>query len=335
VRRLVLVLPAIFALAPLARAGDAAEPWRDPLPAREIERPLALPRGWVALDIGFEEHVGRGRWTANGRVERFDHVRWARWAERVHLGWGVSRRLAVWGEIPLLQERLTDDRSPADTVFGVAPGDLRLGVRVQVLHQEAPSSSATVDAWLRIPTATARPGARVGTTREPRPLVFGTGTPDAYLGGAWRRAFGPVGVTARLGWLHRFASPVSYAYDGSPGADPLRVAPGDQLRAAANVILQAGPLVIGAAPAYTYRLTTRIGERQGFFTRLRDLRAVAGSAGSQLDLRLDLRVQVSRGLAVGRYRSWRLLGEDLDFFPLEGLEPTWGPDFGGYVHVRL
>lgn len=335
-RSLLLVLPALLFLAPEARAQTDAVPWRDPLPAREVERPLALPRGWTALDIGYDEHIGRGQWTSDGHVQRFHRFRWAVYTERVRLARGLSRRVEAWWEVPVVEGRLVDDRFPGGrTLLQGGPGDQRVGARIQLLHQEAPSASMALDTWFEVPFARARPGTWVGGSLAPQHLIFGTGTLDWFAGGAFRRAFGPIGVTGTLGWLHRFAGNVPYRFEGEPNLSAIRIAPGDQLRARVEVLLQAGPFVLATTPSLRYRMVTRVGAPAGLFAGNGGLQQVRGSAGSEVDLRFDLRVQLSRGLAVGVYYTRPLRGEDLDFFPIEALEPTFGPDLGACVQARL
>jgi len=62
---------------------------------------------------------------------------------------------------------------------------------------------------------------------------------------------------------------------------------------------------------------------------------IANSVGYGLDLRAELKLNATRGFDVVGYWVQPLLGQDLDFFPIEDLHPTWGPDVGGRVEARF
>ena len=75
-RTLFLVLLASFAFSQAAHAQWQGKTMRDVYPAREVERPLLLPKGWIQLSFGFSQHNGTGRWTPDGEKVDFEHASW-------------------------------------------------------------------------------------------------------------------------------------------------------------------------------------------------------------------------------------------------------------------
>ena len=61
---------------------------------------------------------------------------------------------------------------------------------------------------------------------------------------------------------------------------------------------------------------------------------MSGSNGVALDVEARLQFQVNRNLDLEIYTVQPVMGEDLQFFPLEDIHPTLGPTFGGTVEVR-
>jgi hypothetical protein len=324
-------------MVPEAHAQWQAKSSRDPMPATEVERPLALPRGWIQLDFSYEQHMGLGEWTSDGQVEKFEHVGWNQYTEKIRVAYGVSRHAELWWEIPFVQGRLVNDRWPEGTdIFDSTLGDQRFGWRLSLLRTEAPASSLILDTWYKAPTAKEAPGNYIGGPLNQQHLILTTGTADWYIGAAYKRQFGPLGLVGRAGWLHRFSGVVQYLVELNELQFSARIKPGDQARVAADVFVQLGPVALFATPEFEYRLVTSVGTTsKGFLTPNKNLVPVADSDGYALDLKLQAKFNITRGFDVVGWYTQPLLGQDLDFFPIEDLHPTWGPDFGGRVETRF
>jgi len=336
-RTLFLLVVAALGLAPDAHAQWQSKTMRDPLPGREVERPLVLPKGWVQISFGYDQHLGVGQWTPEGKVERFDQAHWQLHTEHVRIAYGVSKNAELWWTIPFHQALLTnDDWDDDEALFDHSLGDQYFGWRLHILHTEAPASSWMFDTWYKAPTAQESPANYIGGPLNVSNIIFTTGTPDWYLGTAYKRQFGPIAATATAGYLHRFSSVVQYLVELNEFQFNGRMKPGDQVRLQLEVMLQAGPLAIGVRPEYEVRLKTKMGTTSGDFlnpNRNRDV--VPGSGGQALDLRSWVKLNATRGFDVAGYYVHPLLGEDLLFFPIEDLHPTYGPTFGGFVEARF
>jgi hypothetical protein len=111
-----LVLLGSLALWPLA--AMAAD--RDPLPALAVERPLALPRGWLQLELGTLDQEHSRLWT--GRL-RYGALR------GLELFWegGVAQQQGLWG-----------------------PSEPGFGARWQLFRREPPNTAAALELSWRV-----------------------------------------------------------------------------------------------------------------------------------------------------------------------------------------
>jgi len=306
---------------------------RKELPAREVERTINLAKGWVEFGLTYDHKIGTGAWGPDGSQNPFDGAKWTYQTEALKVRYGISQRAELWWYVEYHQARLVNETLGTDTRDS-AMGDQMIGYRLSLLEQEAPFASAVLEAHLKMPAGKEQAGTYIGGPLNVSGFVFSTGTPDLYLGGAAKYVAGPIGLTGRVGYLHRFSGVVNYLIEIENYSFQGRMKPGSELQVSAEVLAQLGPVTVSVTPKFEYRMQTRQGTSTRGLFPAKNLRAVAGSDGLALDLEGRVRFQVNRNLDIEAYTLYPLAGQDLQFFPLEDIHPTLGPTFGGAVEVR-
>jgi hypothetical protein len=316
-------------------AAALAEPrtMREALSTREVERGLLLPKGWVELSAGFDRHRGIGAWSPEGNPEPFDDADWRYDTWRPTVRYGLGPRVELWGQVPFHRARLTNDALGTDTRdSGI--GDPRFGARFELYDREPKRTSVALELAYKGPAAQESPGTYIGGPENVSAFVFTTGTPDLSVGLGAKQALGPLALTVHGAYVRRFSAVVQYVVETDELQFLGRIDPGDLWTAAAELGLQLGPLWLAGGPRYTRRGVTRLGVSSAGWSANDRLADVAGSDGDALDLRLCALANVSRGLDVAVWTDRPLAGEDLQFFPIEDLHPTYGPTWGVAVEVR-
>ena len=127
-------------LGPLLLVVAASAADRDPLPAREIERPLVLPRGWTRL--GFDLRL-----QPEGRVRRD--------TGSLAVAVGVLPRAELYVVAPVVRARTSE-------LAVVGAGDPVIGARMSLWRAEPPNRSVALDLWFRAPHGAAPDGVPLG-----------------------------------------------------------------------------------------------------------------------------------------------------------------------------
>ncbi len=315
---------------PLARSAHA------PLAVTEVERPLILGRGWLELDLGAEVKSTTGYWGAEGEKVTFvdengEGGRWLYTTERLGVRYGLTRHAEVYAEIPVHYVRWTsldiDYRAP-----GLAGP--RVGGKVEWFRKHAPTVSIVTDAYVRLPVGTESAGSTVGWPNAVSGLPLTTGTMETGIDLAGKQQFGPLALTASVGYVHRFSSVALYRIEvqGENMAD--RFKPGDEVRLALEPVVQLGPLALSARFLYVQRAVAAVGASSAGLVPDHDLKPIGDSDGWSLEVTPGLTVNVSRGLDLQAALGIPVRGEDVVFFPFEELTPTRGLTWAGGVEVR-
>jgi hypothetical protein len=306
---------------------------RDAHPAREVERKINLTKGWLEFSFGYHHKVGTGAWGADGSRNPFTDARWTYQTEALTIRYGISPRAELWWYAEAHQARLVNDALGTDTRDN-ALGDQIVGYRLSLFEQEAPLTSVVFEAHMKLASGKEQAGTYIGGPMNVSGFVFSTGTPDLYLGGAAKYALGPIGLTGRVGYMRRLSAVVNYLIEVETYQFQGRMKPGDEIQGELEVLAQIGPVTVSATPKVEYRFKTKMGtSAKGLFPN-KNLRPVAGSNGLALDLEGRLRFQINRNFDVELYTLQPLVGEDLQFFPLEDIHPTLGATYGGSLEVR-
>lgn len=318
---------------------------REPLPAHEVERSLLLPKGWLELELAYDRHHGTGAWSPDGERDPFDHASWVYQTERATLTYGLSHQIELSWSVPFHQAHLTNDLLGTDTSDS-SLGDPRIGLKYELIDRDPPPAlnsneprppldhSVALEFDYKAPAGKETPGTYIGGPLNVSGFVFTTGTPDLSIALAGRKQFGPIGLDARVGYVKRFSGVTQYLIELENLQFSGRIKPGDQIKADAKVLLQAGPVVPFADFAFVRRAITRTGTTSKWPNPNANLSDVPESDGIAMDADVGLLVNASRGVDVTLHMKIPVAGEDLQFFPIEDLQPTLGPTFGGSLQVR-
>lgn len=286
----------LLLFAQVAAAGLHAKPSRAPLPAREVERGLVLPKGWTEVGVDLARKVADERWTASGATE-VAPARYARWTQVVRLRHGVAPGLELWVTVPWHQARLG-----SASVAGL--GDAAFGARIGLGDREPPRRALALElAW-------------ESASATEVPIALGVGTPECEIALAGRAEIGALALSARGGYAARLPGPVRWL----PGT----IDPGDLVRGRLDARFQFGPFVALAQPTVTARGDTVVSG-----VRARD------SGGIAVDVRVGGLVALTRAVEVGFDRAWPLIGQDAEFWTVDELHPMRGATWTAAWVVRF
>jgi hypothetical protein len=334
-------LALLFLSAP-AWAGSGAlavKTMREPLDVHEAARGLILPKGWLELNLAYDHHVGTGAWTDSGdgmfgHKDPFTSAKWRYMTESATVRYGLGPRVETWWRLPFHEARLINDDLGTDT-RDMSLGDPSFGATFLLAGvHTAPVQQLAVDLAYKGPAGQESPGTYIGGPLNFSQIIFTTGTPDLSVGLAAKQSMGPLGIVAHAAYLHRFSAVVQYLVELKELQFLGRIKPGDQLLGDLGVQLQAGPVCLEATGKFTHRAITLVGTTSEGISPNLNLDPVANSDGNALDLDVGAVLQPSRGVDVILGATLPIAGEDLQFFPIEDLQPTLGPTFHGALEVR-
>lgn len=309
---------------------------REVMPAREVERPLDLPRGWSEFTLSHDVKLGTGGWSPDGQVVPFEHASWTWHTSLLRWRFGLTRRSDIQWDLPFHVGRLTNDELGTNLTAGNL-GDIRFTYRYRLYEAEdAPMTAVVVEASLEGPTGRETPGTYRGGPQQMSTILTTSGSWDAYLGVAARRQVGPLRFTGRAGYMRRFSGLTQFVVEIENGQFAGRFKPGDRVQASVEVLGQIGPVAVAASPRFAYRAATKAGVTSNtWYNPGSEMTAYPNSDGIELDLDANIIVNATRGFDIILQGSLPLVGEDLQFFPLEDVHPTYGPTLGGAVEVRF
>jgi hypothetical protein len=339
--RLRLARPALLtALLLLAGAEASAatgtfgvKTMREPLATREVERSLVLPKGWVELDLGYDLKRGIGKWDSDGDKVLWDSARWNYHTARATVRYGIHPKLEMYWTAPFHVARLQNEKLGTD-ITDASVGDVGFGASYEIWGKEDPRSSWIATLGYKAPTGSENPGTYIGGPLNMSGFVFTTGTPDLSLATSFKHAFGPVFFVVHASWEHRFSGLALYVIEAESFQFQGRIKPGDRGRADLTAAVQAGPVVPHVGFQAEYRMETRLGTTSPGLDPSKHLVPVAGSDGTAGDLVAGVLVNASRGVDVDIHAIVPLFGQDLQFFPIEDIQPTYGFTFGASVEMR-
>ena len=305
------------------------------MPAREIERPLDMPRAWNNFTLSHTTKMGTGAWSPEGKVDKFDAAKWTYHTTTLEWRWGIARRAEMGWRLPVHTGNLKNDVLGTDTT-SMGFGDIAFLYKYSLLHSEAPLTSVVIEVEAEGPTGREAPATYAGGPMQMSEFVTTSGTWDLYAGVAAKRQVGPLAFVGRLGYERRFSGLVQFLVDTNVNQFVGRFKPGDRVTASAAAMVQGGPIVLTVQPRFELRGETRMGHTSSnWFNPASELRAVPNSGGWSMDLDTRLSANVTKGFDAHVTWSLPLRGEDLQFFPIEDIQPTYGQTFGGAVEVRF
>ena len=214
-------------------------------------------------------------------------------------------------------------------------GDPILGYKYEMYRTIKPLTSMAFYANYKAPLANEAPGNYVGGPNTFSSFVFTTGTPDVSAGVQLKKGFGPAAVTFDVGYKYRFAGLTLYAIETNLNQFMMRVKPGDVASAKLNVDLQLGPAFLGASALFQHRGAVKIGNTALGIDPNKSLADIEGSDGWSLDAGATAGISIGHRFDILGSVSMPLRGEDLQFFPLEDIHPTYGNTYSATMRYRF
>jgi len=229
--------------------------------------------------------------------------------------------------------RLKNDALGTDTEgFGI--GEPKFGWKWEIFNRNIPTSSVVLDLQYKMPTGQETAGTYVGGPNTFSTIPMSTGQADlaAFLRG--KQQFGPFALEGAVGWVNRFSGVSQFVVEVDQYQFSGRFKPGSEVRAELSPMLQLGPVALHGTAVYRRWFEAALGSTaEGFFVD-KNLDPIAGSDGWGFDAGGGVVVNVTRGVDVLASASVPIRGEDLLFFPLEGISPTRGPTLSASVELR-
>ncbi|MCB9761923.1 MAG: hypothetical protein H6739_19000 [Alphaproteobacteria bacterium] len=321
--------------APTAAHASAweAKTMRDPLPAREVERPLIIGKGWLEADLGADVKIAKGYWSPDGEAMDFESAQWLYTTERLDIRYGITPRGELYWRMPVHYLQLTNETLGTDTK-GWYWGDPRFGWKFEVLRTSAPLTSVITLVELKVPAGNEAPGSYIAGPSTYSRFVTTTGSADLKLGAAAKRQLGPVALTGEAGYIYRFSNLVQYLLETTNNQFLGRIKPGQQVYFDADVLLQLGPVALLGGAGVEWHGATAIGTTSAGLFPDQNLEPVEGSEGWSLSADAGAMFNITRNIDISYNLNVPLRGEDLMFFPIEDIHPTRGLTHSATVELR-
>jgi hypothetical protein len=331
--RTLVVMIAMPLIGDAIAGGFEAKTMRDSLAAREVERPLVIGKGWLEANLASDIKNATGYWDAEGKAQDFERANWLYTTQRVTIRYGIAKRADFWWSLPTHYARLTNNLLDTDTSkYGM--GDPSFGYRHELYRASAPTVSVATKVFYKAPGADDSPGNSTGGPNTFNNIVLGTGTSDLGFGLEAKKQAGPFAVRLGVAYTHRFSGPVSYLIETEFHQFQARIKPGDTVDYDADIMMQIGPVALHNTWFIQQRSETRVGTASPGLFGDANLQPVPDSDGSAVDSSFGVVVNVTRGVDVLFDVRQPLVGEDLQFFPLEQIHPTRGTTYSTALELR-
>lgn len=320
-----------------AAAGLQAKTNRELYPAREVERPLVLGKGWLETRLGGDVKIASGQWNSEGAFETFSsrpvQPGLTYTTQRLGVSYGLSRHGELTFDFRTHWVKLTSaDMAEDTTQFGL--GDPRFGYRWELYRSLAPLTSLVAVGEVKVPAANQAPGAPVGGQYAFDSVVLTTGTPDLTLGLEGKRQLGPTSLQLGALWVRRFSRVVQYNPTNGISSGARLFKPGDQTLLNALLTVQLGPVALQGGADFALRQQALVAPANASIFDEEVVEAIPAAAGWGLDLTAGALANLSRGVDLALGVGLPLKGEDRIFYPIEDLTPTYGVTYTGTLAIR-
>jgi hypothetical protein len=331
-----------LALALLALTPGSAEAaaWQSktmqaPMAAREVSRSLHLPKGWAEFSLSFDYKLATGSWGSDGVMTPFDNADFLYTTQRISARYGFTNSTELFISVPINHYiSLTNELNGTDT-SGNYPGDPSFGFRMGLLDNDLPLTSVIFQAEMKVPAGNEDPGSYIAGPSVFSQFITTTGTQDLSLSlAAKRQVTSNIAVGAHVGYNHRFSSIVHYLIELGENQGAGRIKPGAQTFAGATLTAQAGPVALSVSPTYLIQNEVRVGTTSGGLSPDSQLEPVEGSGGDYLDVSVGMTAHLNRNIDLSVGANIPIIGEDLMFFPIEDIHPTYGNTYSGTFTLR-
>jgi len=312
--------------------GFEGKTMRDPFSNRSVERGLVLGKGWFQIGTGSNYKLSTGYWDSDGVQQDFANTSWLYSTQHVSLTYGITRNVELSWKVKSHYVGLTNTELGTD-FYDYGLGDPEMMVKYQLYKTS--TDSVIVYGNYKAPLANEMPGNYVGGPNTFSAYVFTTGTPDLDIGLAAKKQFGPMAVTVDMAHVRRFSSLANYAIETDLNQFQTRVKPGDINRLNVTGEMQFGFLNLQAGGSFQQRGFFQIGPTSAGWFPNKNLENIADSNGWSLDARLGATFNILNELDLKMGTLVPLRGEDLMFFPLEDVHPTYGTVYNGELLYRF
>ena len=306
---------ALLLLPTLSQAEAApSKTMMGPLPTRQVERALVLPKGWVQVTL-----EARAKWSEGWRDEAGtfqaygDDTQWFHSQYSLRIEQGFSSHWMPYLDIPYVVSSL---RLSDDTITTASLGDAHTGLVWQPVLDRPWRLGLQVD--MKAPTGLEWPGDFIGGAFNTSSFLTGTGTTNLGVFARGRVGNSLVALDARVGYILKFPGIVGYVVEPD-GFGNGWIDPGDALLVEGGALLQLGDaLLVRAEGSYSARGDYRVG------TSGESVWSVAwqplADGGRFLDARVEASYEFSPRCGVVIGASKDLLGSDTRSFAHLGLE---------------
>jgi len=333
-RHLIVGLVCALAVPTIAEATAwQSKTMQSPFSAREVGRSLKLPKGWMEMTLGADVKLASGYWDADGNAVDFSHSSWLYSTESISFRYGMSHNSEIYLNVPMHYMRLTNDLYGTDT-SGTYLGDPTFGAVFSLLEQDAPNTSVVARVQLKSPAGNESPGSYIAGPSTFREFVTTTGSHDFTVEMAAKRQLGGFAVEGRLGYVNRLSGLVMWLIETEQSQLIGRFKPGNRVYGGLGMTAQAGPVAIKAGGRMMIQGDAKAGTTSGGISPNGQLLTQEGSGGTYMDADVALIAHFSRNVDVEIGASIPLMGEDLMFFPLEDLHPTYGNTYSAALKLR-
>lgn len=306
---------------------------QSPLAAREVGRSLMLPKGWMEMTLSADVKLASGYWDSEGNAVDFESASWLYTTERIGFRYGFSPTSEIYLSVPMHYMSLTHDAYGTDT-SSFHLGDPNFGAVFALFEQDAPHTSVVFRVDLKSPAGNESPGSTIAGPSTLRDFVTTTGSHDLTAEFGAKRQFGSFALEGNFGFVNRFSGLVQWLVQAEEGQGAGRFKPGNRVYGGLGGIAQLGPVALKAGGRMMVQGDAKAGTTSGGLTPDGQLKPIAGSSGTYVDVDTALVAHFNRNFDLELGASIPLMGEDLMFFPLEDLHPTVGNTYTVALKAR-
>ena len=327
---------------------------QEPLSNRSIDRRLVLGMGWFELSLGSTYKDALGYWNRDGaelktsdgemlRYTPFTNASWLYTTQNLQIRYGVLRRVELFWNLKSHYVELTNPAlgtdiqqyGVGDPEFGVKFEVFRSGSTVYQLEDSKDLRSMVVYTNYKAPMGNESPGNYVGGPNTFNSVVLTTGTPDWTFGSTYKQVQGIFSCELDFKHTFRISNVTLYALETDMNQFSIRVKPGNTTDLKFDVGLQSGPLFLTAGAALGHRGDLRMGNTVDGFVPSLQLDTIEDSSGVTVDVNTSATINIGQRLDLIGRASIPIRGEDLMFFPLEAIHPTYGYTYSGTIAYRF
>jgi len=329
----------LFVLAAPSEAEAVAwesKTMQSPFSAREVGRSLKLPKGWMEMSLGADVKLATGYWDSDGNLQEWNGVDWLYTTESISFRYGFSHNSEIYLSARMHYMRLTNEEYNTDT-SGSYIGDPTIGAVFSLFEQDAPHTSVVARVQLKSPAGNESPGSYIAGPSTFQEFVTTTGSHDLTIEMAAKRQLGlypSIAVDGYVGYVNRFSGLVQWLIETTENQLIGRFKPGNRMYGGAGVTVQLGPVALKGGARMMIQGDAKAGTTSGGLSPDGQLLVQEGSGGSYLDANAGLVAHFSRNMDVELGVNVPLQGEDLMFFPLEDLHPTYGNTYSAILKLR-